>query len=502
MSHVADAFPRENTTLSLPAAANWQLLVDGQPAKPAAGNYFETRNPATGEVLARVGEAGKEDIDSAVRAARKAYLGEWSRLKPADRQRLLLKLADRMDAHADELALLEARDSGIPIAMARGGLIPRAAEQVRYYAGWATKIHGETIGNSAPGDFLTYTHREPVGVVGAITPWNSPLMIAVWKLAPALAAGCTVVLKPSEQTPLTALRLGELALEAGIPKGVVNVCPGFGSVAGAALAEHEDVNKIAFTGSWETGRRIVFASTSNLKRVSLELGGKSPDIVFADADLDRAVAGAAWAIFRLSGQICCGGSRLFVERKIYERFLAKLVEFCAAIRVGDSLDPATEMGPLISSEQYQRVCSYIQSGLDDGARLVCGGQRLQEESLQRGYFLPPTVFDNVSPNATIAREEIFGPVITAIPFDAIDEVVALSNKTPYGLAGGVWTRDVQKAHAVAKALQSGVVWVNCYNVMDPAVPFGGYKMSGYGRDSGVHALEQYTQVKSVWINLG
>ncbi len=291
-------------------------------------------------------------------------------------------------------------------------------------------------------------------------------------------------------------------MDAGFPPGVVNICPGFGSVAGAALAEHDDVDKIAFTGSFATGQRIVKASASNLKRVSLELGGKSPDIVFADADLDRAVPGAAWAIFRLSGQICCGGSRLFVEQKIYDRFLSKLTDFAATIKVGNGLDPKTEMGPLISQEQFGRVSRYIQSGLEQGAKLVCGGERLLEDNFKNGYFMPPTVFDHVRPDNKIAREEIFGPVITAIPFKEIDEVIALSNNTAYGLAGGVWTRDVQKAHAIARALQSGVVWVNCFNVMDPAVPFGGYKMSGYGRDSGVQALEQYTEVKSVWINLG
>jgi aldehyde dehydrogenase (NAD+) len=478
-----------------------RLLIDGDWVESVSGKYFETRNPANGEVLARVAEAGREDIDRAVRAARRALHGVWGKLKPAERQRMLLRLADLIDQNADELALLEVLDSGIPIKLARGGFIPRAAEQVRYYAGWATKIHGETIENSAPGTFFTYTLREPMGVVGSIVPWNSPFVIAIWKLAPALAAGCTVVLKPAEQTPLTAIRLGELILEAGLPKGVVNICPGLGSDAGAALADHKDVDKIAFTGSFETGQRIVRASALNLKRVSLELGGKSPDIVFADADLDRAVPGAAWAIFRLSGQICCGGSRLFVEEKIYDRFIAQLSDFAAAIKVGNSLDPVSEMGPLISEQQLARVRGYIESGVQEGAKLVCGGERLLAGDLKNGYFMPPTVFDNVQPNFKIAREEIFGPVVSAIPFKDIDEVVALSNNTTYGLAGGVWTRDVQKAHLVAKGLQSGVVWVNSFNVMDPAVPFGGYKMSGYGRDSGMHALEGYTQIKSVWVNL-
>jgi aldehyde dehydrogenase (NAD+) len=478
-----------------------KMLIDGQWVEAISGKYFETTNPATGEVLARVAEAGREDIDRAVKAARRAFQVPWSRFKPAERQRLLLRLADLVDKNANELSLLEVLDSGMPITLARTALIPRAAEQLRYYAGWATKIHGETIENSAPGDFFTYTLREPVGVVGAIVPWNSPFVIAIWKLAPALAAGCTVVIKPAEQTPLSALRLGELAMEAGFPAGVVNICPGFGNQGGAALAEHEDVNKIAFTGSFATGQRIVAASTSNLKRVSLELGGKSPDIVFADADLDRAIPGAAWAIFRLSGQICCGGSRLFVEQKIYDHFLTKVCDFASTIKIGNGLDPKTEMGPLVSQQQLARVDGYIQSGLQQGARLACGGQRLLTDELKNGCFMPPTVFENVSSDSKIAREEIFGPVICVIPFKDISEVISLSNNTSYGLAGGVWTRDVQKAHAIARGLQSGVVWVNSFNVMDPAVPFGGYKMSGYGRDSGVHALEQYTQVKSVWINL-
>jgi aldehyde dehydrogenase (NAD+) len=479
-----------------------KMLIDGEWVGSVSGKCFETRNPANGEVLAHVAEAGREDIDRAVGAAQKALHGVWGKTKPSDRQRLLLKLADLIERNVDELALLEVLDSGMPISLARSALIPRAAEQVRYYAGWATKINGETIDNSAPGNFFTYTLREPVGVVAAIVPWNSPFVIAIWKLAPALAAGCTVVLKPAEQTPLTALRLGELVLEAGFPNGVVNICPGFGREAGAALAEHPGVDKVAFTGSYNTGQSIVRASASNLKRVSLELGGKSPDIVFADADLDRAIPGAAWAIFRLSGQICCGGSRLFVEQKIYDRFLSKLIDFSASIKVGNGLNPNSEMGPLISQEQFGRVIGYIQSGLEQGAKLVCGGERLLTDDLRNGYFMPPTVFDNVKPDNKIAQEEIFGPVICVIPFKEFDEVVALSNNTSYGLAGGVWTQNVQKAHAIAKALQSGVVWVNCFNVMDPAVPFGGYKMSGYGRDSGADALEQYTQVKSVWVNLG
>jgi len=366
----------------------------------------------------------------------------------------------------------------------------------------ATKLYGETIETSVPGEFFTYTLREPIGVVGAIVPWNGPLITATWKLAPALAVGCTVVLKPAEQTPLTSLRLGELILEAGFPAGVVNICPGFGPTAGAALAEHTDVNKIAFTGEHTTGQLIVKASAGNLKRVSLELGGKSPDIVFDDADLDQAVPGTAWAIFRNSGQVCCAGSRLFVEQKIYDRFVSRVAEYASTIKVGNGLDPSTQMGPLISKEQLERVTGYLRVGKAEGAVPVIGGERLTTGEFGKGYFVPPTVFDRVRPDMRIAKEEIFGPVVTAIPFKELDEVLALSNNTFYGLAGGAWTHDVRKAHRVAKALQAGTVWINCYNVFDPAMPFGGYKMSGYGRESGIHALELYTQVKAVWMNLG
>lgn len=479
-----------------------KMLIDGKWVEAASGKSFETVNPATGEVLASVAEADREDIDRAVKAARRAFEGPWAKVKPADRQRLLLRLADLIEANGDELAMLEVLDNGMPITMARKGMVPRVAELLRYYAGWATKLQGETIETSVPGEYFTYTLREPIGVVGAIVPWNGPLITATWKLAPALAVGCTVVLKPAEQTPLTSLRLGELMLEVGFPAGVVNICPGFGPTAGAALAEHMDVNKIAFTGEHTTGQIIVKAAAGNLKRVSLELGGKSPDIVFSDADLDQAVPGTAWAIFRNSGQVCCAGSRLFVEQKVYDKFVARVAEYAATIKVGNGLDPGTQMGPLISKEQLERVTGYLQVGKQEGAKPVVGGARLTTGEFGKGYFVPPTVFDAVRPDMRIAKEEIFGPVVTAIPFKELDEVVALSNNTFYGLAGGAWTHDVRKAHRVAKALQAGTVWINCYNVFDPAMPFGGYKMSGYGRESGVHALELYTQVKAVWMNLG
>ncbi len=479
-----------------------RMLIDGQWVEAASGRTFETINPATGEVLAHVAEADREDIDRAVTAARKAFHGAWAKAKPSDRQRLLLRLADLVEANGDEIAQLEVLDNGLPVTFARQGMIPMVAELLRYYAGWATKVHGDTVENSVPGNFFTYTLREPVGVVGAIIPWNSPLVTATWKLAPALATGCTVVLKPAEQAPLTSLRFGELIMEAGFPPGAVNICPGFGPTAGAALTEHMDVNKIAFTGDCQTGQIIVKASAGNLKRLSLELGGKSPDIVFADADLDQAVPAAAWAIFILSGQICCGGSRLFVERKIYDNFVSRVIEFASRIKVGNGLDTDTQMGPLISQEQLERVCRYIQLGLEEGGKAVLGGERLTAGELGKGYFMPPTVFDRVRTEMRIAKEEIFGPVLSVIPFQELDEVVALSNNTPYGLAGGVWTRDLSKAHRVAKALQAGTVWVNCYNGFDPAMPCGGYKMSGYGRESGRDALELYTQVKAVWINVG
>ncbi len=476
------------------------MLIDGKWVGAVSGKAFETINPATGEVLARVAEADREDIDRAVQAARRAFEGTWGRVKPAQRQRFLLRLADLVEQHADELAELEVLNNGMPISQSKGSIV-RVVDLLRYYAGWATKIHGETIETSVPGEFFTYTQREPLGVVGAIVPWNSPLVTATWKLAPALAVGCTIVIKPAEQTPLTTLRYGELIQEAGFPAGVVNICPGFGETAGAALAAHTDVDKIAFTGEHTTGQKIIQASAGNLKRVTLELGGKSPDIVFADSDIDQAVQGAMWGIFRLSGQVCCAGSRLFVEDKVYDRFISQMAEHAAKIKVGNGLDPDTQMGPLISKEQLERVTGYLKIGKGEGAKPVVGGERLTEGKYAKGFFVAPTVFDKVKPDMRIAREEIFGPVLTAIPFRDVEEVIAHSNNVIYGLAGGVWTRDIQKAHRIAKAIRAGVVWVNCYNMFDAAMPFGGYKMSGYGRESGVHALENYTQVKAVWMKV-
>jgi aldehyde dehydrogenase (NAD+) len=475
-----------------------RMLIDGKWVEAASGKTFETHNPATGERLAVVAEGDSEDIDRAVAAARRAFNGPWSKFKPYERQALLLKLADLVEQNFDELSMLDTLDMGAPISRTRNNKL-RALGMLRYYAGQATVIHGETIENSLPGEIFSYTLKEPVGVVGAIIPWNGPLTATIWKIGPALATGCTVVLKPAEEAPLTSLRLAELCQEAGVPPGVVNVVPGYGETAGAALAGHPDVDKVAFTGSHLTGQKIIRASAGNLKRVSLELGGKSPDIVFADADLDSAVAGAGMAVFANSGQICSAGTRLFVEKKIYEEFTNKVAAFGKSLHVGDGRDPKTQVGPLVSAEQMERVTGYLSIGRQEGARPLSGGERLTEGALASGYFVPPTVFADVRDEMRIAQEEIFGPVISAIPFTDIEEVLTRGNATSFGLGSGVWTRDVSKAHRLAKGIRAGSVWVNCYQAMDPAVPFGGYKMSGYGRESGKQHVEEYLNVKAVWI---
>jgi len=475
-----------------------RMLIGGKWTDAASGKTFPSLNPATGEVLAHVAEGDREDVDRAVAAARRAFDGSWRKTKPYERQMLLLGLADLIERHFDELTLLDTLDMGAPLSRTRASRL-RALGMLRYYAGMATAVHGETIENSVPGEYVTFTLKEPVGVVGAIIPWNSPLTAAIWKIAPALATGCTVVLKPAEEAPLTAIRLGELLLEAGVPDGVVNIVPGYGETAGAALAAHHDVDKVAFTGSHLTGQKIVQASAGNLKRVSLELGGKSPDIVFADADLETTVPGAAMAVFSNSGQVCSAGTRLFVEQRIYDEFVGRVAEFGRRLRVGPGVDPDVQIGPLVSAQQLERVTGYLDVGKREGARAVSGGERLLDGELAKGYFVAPTVFADVRDDMTIAQEEIFGPVISAIPFRDIDEVLRRANSTPFGLGSGVWTRDVSKAHRLARGIRAGSVWVNCYQAMDPAVPFGGYKMSGYGRESGLQHLDEYLNVKAVWI---
>src|SRR5262245_2961715 len=475
-----------------------RLLIDGKWVEALSGKTFDSINPATGEVLATVADGDAGAIDRGVTAARQAFAGPWGRLKPSERQLLLLRLADLVERHFEELSMLDTLDMGAPISRTFGTR-HRVLGMLRYYAGMATALHGETIENSLPGEIFSYALREPVGVGRAYSPGNGPLGASVWKIGPALATGCTVILKPAEEAPLTPLRLGELILETGVPPGVVNIVPGFGETAGAALAAHAGVDKVAFTGSHLTGQKIVQASAGNLKRVSLELGGKSPDIVFADADLEAAVPGAGMAVFANSGQICSAGTRLFVEKKIYDEFSERVARFGSSLRVGDGRNPDVQVGPLVSEQQLDRVTGYLSTGRREGARAVVGGERLTEGALAKGYFVPPTVFTDVRDDMQIAQDEIFGPVISAIPFQDIDEVISRANTTPFGLGSGVWTRDVSKAHRLAKAIRAGSVWVNCYQAMDPAMPFGGYKMSGYGRESGLQHLEEYLNVKAVWI---
>jgi len=479
-----------------------RMLIDGKWVEAASGKTFATVDPATETVLANVPAGDTEDVDRAVKAARRAFEGgPWRRMTPSERGRVIWKLADLIEAHLEEFAQLETLDNGKPLSIARAVDVPAVIDHFRYYAGWATKVEGETIPVSVPGQkFLNYTLREPVGVVGQIIPWNFPLLMVAWKLGAALACGNTVVLKPAEQTPLSALRFGELLDEAGVPPGVVNIVTGFGETAGAAITAHPDVDKVAFTGSTEVGREIMRAAAGNLKRVSLELGGKSPNVVFADADLDVAAAGAASAIYFNHGQCCCAGSRLYIEQKVYDRMIPKLVEHSERIRLGPGWDGATEMGPLVSKDQYERVTGYFEAGRKEGAKIAVGGGR--PKGLDKGYFVAPTMFTDVKPSMKILREEIFGPVVCAVPFSDPDEVAAAGNDTTYGLAAAVWTRDLQKAHRMAERLRAGTVWINCYNVFDAASPFGGYKQSGFGREMGKAALDLYTQIKSVWVHLG
>jgi phenylacetaldehyde dehydrogenase len=474
-----------------------RMLIDGRFVLAASGKTFPVYNPATGEVVAKVPEAETEDVDRAVIAARRAFdEGPWThKMSNSERGQMLWKLADLLQENLEEFAEIESLDNGKPLSVARVADVPLAVDMFRYMAGWATKISGSTLSFSTPGAFHSYTMREPVGVVGQIIPWNFPLLMAAWKLAPALAAGCTVVLKVAEQTPMSGLRLAELFDQAGFPPGVVNILTGFGEGAGAPLAAHPLVDKIAFTGSTEVGKLIVKASAGNLKKVSLELGGKSPAIVFPDADLDRAIAGTASAIFFNQGQCCCAGSRLFVHESIYDKVLQGVSDIAGGINMGAGLDPQTAMGPLVSEEQFDKVTGYIDSGVKEGARVAAGGKRHGD----RGYFVQPTVLTNTKPSMKVVREEIFGPVVCAESFsDAdLDRMAREANDTTFGLAASVWTRDLSTAHKMARRIRSGTVWINCHNVFDASLPFGGYKQSGWGREMGEEVLHNYTEVKAV-----
>lgn len=480
-----------------------QLLIGGQWMAAASGKTFEVKNPANNRTIAAVAEGDKADIDRAVTAARRAFeKGPWPALTPSERGRLLWKLADLLEEHLEEFAEIESLDNGKPRAVAAVADVPLAIDMFRYMAGWATKIEGNTIPISVPyargAEFHSYTLREPVGVVGQIIPWNFPLLMAAWKLGPALAAGCTVVLKVAEETPLSALRLGQLIQQAGFPDGVVNIITGFGETAGAALAAHPDVDKVAFTGSTEVGKLIVKAAgETNLKKVTLELGGKSPNIVLPDAELPAAISGAASAIFFNHGQCCCAGSRLFVHRSQFEQVVEGVSRQARGIKLGPGMHPECEMGPMVSKIQQERVCRYLDSGCRDGARAVVGGKRAEGD----GYFVEPTVLVDTQPGMQVMREEIFGPVVAAVAFDDPEEVVSAANDSIYGLAAAVWTRDIRKGHRIARQLRAGSVWINCYNIFDAALPFGGYKQSGWGREMGHAAIELYTETKAVTLQL-
>jgi aldehyde dehydrogenase (NAD+) len=474
-----------------------KILINNEWCEAESGKRFDVFNPATEEKLTDVAEGDAADVNRAVKAARQAFEnGPWKKMSARERGRIINRIAILLDKHKEEFAQLETLNNGKPIAETLNADLPLSIECFEYYAGLADKIHGDTI--PVNGNFFNYTLREPAGVVGQIIPWNFPLLMAAWKLGPALATGCTVVLKPAEQTPLTALKLGELLIEAGLPAGVVNIIPGYGPTAGAAIATHLDVDKVAFTGSTEVGKTVMrLASNSNLKRVSLELGGKAPNIVFADSDLDAAVNGAMRGIFFNQGEVCCAGSRLFLEEKIHDQFLSQLKHRVEKMVLGNPLDPKTQMGAQVSKEQFNKILGYIEQGQKEGAKLVTGGSPAQP----KGYFIKPTILEGVNNQMTVAREEIFGPVVCAIPFKNQEDLHRQANDTVYGLSAGIWTRDIGKAHRLAKEIKAGTIWVNCYNCFDAASPFGGFKQSGFGRELGKYALEMYTQVKSVWVSL-
>ncbi len=478
------------------------MLIDGKWVMAKSGKTFDVQDPACEQKLATVAEGDAADIDAAVKAARRALTGPWGRMSPSARGRLIHKIGDLILEHLDELAQLESLDNGKPFAVARVADVPLSADLFHYMSGWATKIEGKHITLShlvSPGEYHSFVRPEPIGVVGQIIPWNFPLLMAAWKLGPALATGCTVVLKVAEETPLSGLKLGELLLEAGLPDGVVNIVPGFGETAGAALASHPDVNKVAFTDSTEVGKLIVKAASHDLRRVSLELGGKSPNIILNDADIDAAIAGATAGIFFNHGQCCNAGSRLFVQEKVFDKVVAGIAANAEKIKLGAGMDPETEMGPMVSSIQHGRVCGYLKSGKDEGARAVTGGSVVEGP----GYFVKPTVLVDTRPDMKVVREEIFGPVVVAMPFkEADDALIAEANNTIYGLAGAVWTRDIGKAHQIANAIKAGSVWINCYHVFDSALPFGGYKQSGWGREMGQAVLSNYLEMKAVTSKIG
>ncbi|MED3553475.1 aldehyde dehydrogenase family protein [Cytobacillus praedii] len=472
-----------------------KLFINGSFIESESGETYKTYNPCNGEVLADVSEAQTEDVDKAVHAAKNAFEeGPWSRMSAAERGKLMYRLADLIEKNKQELAEIDSLDNGKPLRDLLENDIPNAIGQFEYYAGWATKIVGQTIPVSGP--YFNYTRHEPVGVVGQIIPWNFPLMMAAWKVAPALATGCTVILKPAEQTPLSALYLAELVAEAGFPDGVINIVPGFGEIAGNALVRHSHVNKIAFTGSTIVGKQIMKEAANTLKRVTLELGGKSPNIILQDADLTKAIPGVFTGIMANQGEVCSAGSRVYIQKKHFDHVVADLVSYAKNVRLGSGLSPDTEMGPLVSKEQQNRVVDYIHKGKNEGAEMLCGGGHTS-----KGYFVEPTVFASVNETMSIAREEIFGPVVVAMPFNNLNEMISRANNSSFGLAAGLWTENVKNAHYLASRLKAGSVWVNCYNVTDPASPFGGFKESGFGREMGSYALDNYTEVKSVWINL-